>query len=368
MRSGDLLLVLVVAMLGTGVVAVQSAGLSVTAPLSVSGAMTSRIMILAAGAVICFLLGGLLRPDLLNRKWLVVTALVTATVLAAVVLVPGIGREVNGARRWLELGPVGFQPSELAKWAVVLSMAGACTWWAHRLGSFKWLCIILLPAAVLCALVLKEDLGTAVLMAAVAGCVALAAGARVWHLGVLAAVSAPAVAVAIAIEPYRVQRLQAFLDPFADPTGTGYHVIQSMAAIAGGGPAGRGLGNGIQKYGYLPEDTTDFIFAVICEEAGLGGALLVVGLLAGLLIVGWAVLRASPSAHHRLLCLGVLLTIGGQAVMNLLVVTGLAPTKGIALPLISSGGTGWLLTAFALGWIRAIDRSTTTTFPPPLPA
>ena len=97
------------------------------------------------------------------------------------------------------------------------------------------------------------------------------------------------------------------------------------------------------------------IFAVICEEAGLGGALLVVALFAAVLITGWTILRNSTSAHHRLLCLGVLLTIGAQALMNLLVVTGLAPTKGIALPLISNGGTGWLMTAFALGWLKAID-------------
>jgi cell division protein FtsW len=255
---------------------------------------------------------------------------------------------------------VGFQPSELAKWVGVLCTAAACTWWARRLGTFKGLFLVLAPVGVLSILVLKEDLGTAVLMLGVAACLVLAAGAKLWHLAVLAPVGCVGIAGAIMMEPYRVQRLQAFMDPFGDPTGSGYHVIQSMAAIAGGGPGGRGLGNGIQKYGYLPEDTTDFIFSIICEEAGVGGALLVVCLLGALLLTGWSVLRATNSSHARLLCLGILLTIGLQTVMNLLVVTGLAPTKGIALPLVSSGGTGWLMTAFALGWIRAVDRQTIT--------
>ncbi|MCH2138310.1 MAG: FtsW/RodA/SpoVE family cell cycle protein [Phycisphaerales bacterium] len=356
MRSGDVLLILVVAMLGTGVVAVQSAGLRVTDALPLDAAMSDRIIWLGIAAVLAFLAGGRLSPGFLQKRWVVWTALAVATVLSALVLIPGIGREVNGARRWIDVGPVGFQPSELAKWATVIFLAAACTWWARDLFRFRRLLLVLIPVGVMAVAVLKEDLGTSVLMLAVAAGMVAAAGAKIWHLAVMGTVAAPAIVGAIAIEPYRVQRLQAFLDPWADPTGTGYHVIQSMAAIAGPGPGGRGLGNGIQKYGYLPEDTTDFIFAVICEETGVGGAVLVVALCIGLLLVGFTVLRSASSVHARLLCLGVLLTIGGQALMNLLVVTGLAPTKGIALPLISSGGTGWLVTAFALGWIRAIDR------------
>ena len=360
MRSGDVLLMLLVALLGTGVVAVQSAGLGVTDTLTPMNALGHRMVLLAAGAVGAFLIGGLVPTRWLARPWIVWTAIACTLALVVVVLVPGVGRQVNGARRWLDIGPIGFQPSELAKWIGVLFTAAACTWWTRRLGTFKGLLLVLLPTGLLALLVLKEDLGTAVLMLAVAAGLVLAAGAKLWHLAVLAPVGCVGLAGAIAIEPYRVQRLQAFMDPFADPTGSGYHVIQSMAAIAGGGPGGRGLGNGIQKYGYLPEDTTDFIFSIICEEAGIGGGLLVVCLLMALVLAGWSVLKATSSTHARLLCLGILLTIGLQAVMNLLVVTGLAPTKGIALPLVSSGGTGWLMTAFALGWIRGIDRQTST--------
>ncbi len=368
MRSGDLILVLLVAMLGTGIVAIQSAGLSVTDDLSLWGTMTNRVVLLAAGAMIAFFAGAFVPPRLLARPWVAWTALSLALILTIIVLIPGIGREVNGARRWIDIGPLGFQPSEVAKWALVIFMAAACSWWACSLGRFWTLAGVLCIVGLLAGLVLLEDLGTAVLMIAVASAMVLAAGAKLWQLGLLAVPGLAIVAGGIAIEPYRVQRLQAFLDPFADPGASGYHVVQSMAAIAGGGTSGRGIGNGIQKYGYLPEDTTDFIFAIICEETGIAGAVLIVALFATMLIVGWVILRSTTVAHQRLLVLGVLLTIGIQALVNLLVVTGLAPTKGIALPLISSGGTGWLLTAFALGWIRSVDRRTPTAAPPPMPA
>jgi len=130
-----------------------------------------------------------------------------------------------------------------------------------------------------------------------------------------------------------------------------------MLAIAQGGLFGRGLGNGIQKFGYLPEDTTDFIFAIICEETGLAGASLVVGLYIVLLWVGMGIVRDCRDTFARLLGLGVLLTVGMQALINIAVVTVVVPTKGIALPLISSGGTGWVVTAFAIGLVAALDNA-----------
>ena len=178
----------------------------------------------------------------------------------------------------------------------------------------------------------------------------------------LVPVGVAAVVAAIVQSPYRVKRLLAWQDPFADPQGIGYHVIQSLSAISGGGLAGRGLGQGVQKFGYLPEGTTDFIFAIICEELGLAGAAVVVGLIVGLLWCGLSIIAprgdrvAVPTRFQRLLGLSILLTIGLQALINVTVVTGLAPTKGIALPFVSSGGTGWVLTAFSVGLLLAIER------------
>ena len=282
-----------------------------------------------------------------------------AGLLLVLVLVPGIGREVNGARRWIDVGPIGFQPSELAKWAVVLFLAWYGATRCSRLGKFgRGLVPAALAVGLVCGLTLIEDLGTAILIAAVAAIMLLAAGARLRHMVALSIPAAAAVVVGVAAEPYRLRRLQAFLDPWQDPQGTGYHVIQSMTAIHGGGVGGRGLGNGVQKFGYLPEDTTDFVFSIVTEEFGLLGAALVTALVLGLLWTGWRIVHSQRNPGGQLLALGVTATITLQAVMNLLVVTGMAPTKGIALPLVSSGGTGWLLTAFMLGIMAGLDRPT----------
>jgi cell division protein FtsW len=154
-----------------------------------------------------------------------------------------------------------------------------------------------------------------------------------------------------------MNRIMAFQNPYADPEGIGYHAIQSLTAIANGEGFGRGLGFGIQKLGYLPEDRTDFVFAVLCEELGIPGAAMVVTLFGVLVWAGFLVMRRERNPMLRLMALGIISTVGVQACINLFVVTAMAPTKGIALPLISHGGTGWILTAFSLGLVVAIDRT-----------
>src|SRR5690606_10904877 len=175
-------------------------------------------------------------------------------------------------------------------------------------------------------------------------------------LALCAAPAAAGITLAILTSPYRMRRITAFLDPWADPAGDGYHMLQSLAAIAGGEGTGRGLGHGLQKYGYLPEDTNDFLFAIICEEMGIAGALLVAVLFCGLVWSAIAIIRREPSRSLQLMALGIIATVSLQAVMNLVVVTGLGPTKGIALPMVSAGGTGWTLTAACLGLLLAMDR------------
>jgi cell division protein FtsW len=285
--------------------------------------------------------------------WIVAISIV----LLVLVHVPGVGREVNGARRWISIGPVGFQPSEIAKWGVLVVIAWHA---ARRTGSLGRLSSGLIAPMVLvgaiCGLIGSEDLGTAVLIAVVAVCMLFAGGTKIRHVALLLPIGAIGFIAAVASSPYRIDRLRAFLDPYQDPQGSGYHVLQSMAAVAGGGLAGRGLGNGLQKFGYLPEDTTDFLFAIICEELGIVGAALVIALYTVLLLCGLSIIRRVGHPFHRLLGLGVMLTVGFQALINLLVVTGLAPPKGIALPLLSAGGTGWCLTAFCIGLLVSMDR------------
>ncbi len=282
-------------------------------------------------------------------------------VLLGSVYVPGIRSPKNGSHRWINLhlpGLESVQPSELAKWGLVLliSIYAACS--IRRMRSF-WLGLVpgLLATGLVAGFVVIEDLGTGALMGMAACIVLLAAGARLWHLLNLCPVPLAGAVLAIVTNPYRMHRIESFMNPFLDPQGKGFHMIQSMGAISGGGIFGRGLGGGLQKFGYLPEDTTDFIFATICEELGVAGAAIVLFLLGALIWSVWGIVRRENVAVLKLIGLGVMATVGVQAAINLAVVTGLGPTKGIALPLISSGGTGWILTAAALGLVVAMDRA-----------
>ncbi|MCP4759395.1 MAG: FtsW/RodA/SpoVE family cell cycle protein [Planctomycetes bacterium] len=358
MAPRDLVLTTTLALLLLGAVVVQSAGMTVTAPGTAWGLLTHRAVLLAGAAAAALLLARLLPVSLITSKAVAILPLAGATILLVLVLIPGVGREVNGAKRWIELGPIGFQPSEIAKWTTILLVA----WYASRrtlvLGRLvSGLGPILVVVGLVCGLTMLEDLGTALLIGVVAAILLLAAGARLWHLAILGLPATAAVAVAIQTEGYRMTRLQAFLDPWADPSGSGYHIIQSLKAISGGGVGGRGLGNGIQKFGYLPEDTTDFIFSIVTEELGLLGSILVVGLFLSLMWAGWRIVREQVHPQRQLIAMGIVATVTIQALVNLLVVTGLAPTKGIALPLVSSGGTGWILTAFMLGILCRLDTT-----------
>jgi cell division protein FtsW len=282
--------------------------------------------------------------------WLLAFAALTC----ALVLVPGVGREMNGARRWIPLGFTQFQPSELGKWCLVAFLA----WWlsqrkvdVERFGGFV---VTLIPIAIITLLVVIHDFGTAALIALCSVGMLLVGGARAWHLLVAAAPGVAAAAWFVIHKPYRLKRILAFLDPYADPQKDGYHMIQSLMSYSTGGVFGRGLGNGVQKLGYLPEDTTDFIFAVICEELGLFGAALTIALYLGILWVVFQIIRQSRDAFGKMLALGIGAMIGLQALINIAVATVSVPTKGLSLPLVSYGGTGVIITCAALGLLYSV--------------
>ena len=382
LRPGQILTLCALALLTLGVVMVNSALMTV-APVDGNGnqlpgvtaesILTSRSTLYMALALAALAVCAMLPVRQLSRlatvavgrdptpqaglRTLILGVLGLLAILATVYL-PGIGHSANGSARWVRLGGQSVQPSELVKWGMIALIA----WYgsvraAHMPRFWRGLMPALLALGVVCVVIIKEDLGTGVLIAAACGLMLLAAGARFWHLAVFVPLGLAGVVTAIVISPYRVQRIMAFIDPFQDSQGTGYHVIQSMAAIAGGGGTGRGLGHGFQKFGYLPEDHTDFLFAVVCEELGIAGALLVITLYLMLILTGLSIVRRETDRLLKLLGFGVMATIGLQAVINLFVVTGMAPTKGIALPLMSSGGTGWILTAGCLGLLAAMDRT-----------
>jgi cell division protein FtsW len=367
LRSGDAIVVCVLGLLCVGVVMVNSAGLTIdpTEAVTFESIVWSRSTLYMLGALALMFVASRLPITAIAQTPAVQRAiplLIPAVFLALLlVYVPGVGHEVNGSNRWIRVPGSGLtmQPSELAKWGMVFVLA----WFgAQRAGSLHKFRTGLAPGLLLLgpvvALVAHEDLGTGVLIAATGGLLLVAAGARVWHLLAFAPLAAVGIVGLVIASPYRVQRLVTFLDPYVDPAGAGYHMIQSLVAVANGRVWGRGLGFGLQKFGYLPEDRTDFLFAVICEELGLFGAALVIAINLGILWAGVAIVRRQTSPFLRLLGLGVITTFSLQALINLTVVTGLAPTKGIALPLLSSGGTGWILTAGSLGLLVAMDRAT----------
>jgi len=366
MRSGHILQLLVVAMLGFGVVMILSASMTIGGGgIEPSALWRTRPVLYAMIAITAMLVASRLdvRSICAPGSWtnpLIWMTLISLGLVAAT-FIPGVGRNVNGASRWLFLGPrslgLSFQPSELLKIVLVLAIA---RWCSRRQATMHRFFDGLLPPLLLvgaaASLVIVEDLGTGLLLAIVSLILLLAGGARLWQLLLPAPFAVAGVVYVIIHSPYRVARLMAFMDPWADPRGIGYHPIQSMVAIAMGGPTGRGLGHGVQKFGYLPEDTTDFIFAVICEEMGVAGAALVIVLFLLLMWVGLSIVRDCRDPFGRLVTLGVILMISMQALVNMMVVTVLVPTKGIALPLISAGGTGWMITGFALGLVAALDH------------
>jgi cell division protein FtsW len=237
-------------------------------------------------------------------------------------------------------------------------MAWYCTVRAWKLPQFL---VGLVPAMIavgaVAGFIVLQDLGTGVLVAAAACVVLLCGGATWWQFAIPSVMGAGAVVLAVVTSEYRRNRVKAFLDPYQNPETIGFHTIQGLIAIYNGHGTGTGLGEGIQKRGYLPEDRTDYIFAVICEELGIVGAGLVISIFLGMLWTGLAIARSERDPFLRLWSIGIIATIGMQACMNMLVVTGLAPAKGIALPLISYGGTGWILTAFSIGILMSIDRT-----------
>jgi cell division protein FtsW len=288
----------------------------------------------------------------------VVGLLVITIALLVVTFVPGIGRTINGARRWIKLGGLTFQPSELAKFVVVVYMSYAISKKGERIRDFM---NGLVPPLIVTALftslaILQPDFGAAVAMGCVAFILLFAGGANLLHLGGLAAATLPVAALAVARSPYRMRRIFAFLDPWADSQGAGHQIIQSFLALGSGGVIGRGLGEGRQKLLFLPERHSDFIYAVIGEELGLIGALAVLVLF---FIILWRGVRIALSAGDRFskfLALGITLIICVQGLMNMAVVTGLLPTKGIALPLVSYGGSSLVVTLGAVGVLLNISR------------
>lgn len=284
--------------------------------------------------------------------------LLIAIVLLILVKIPGIGQVRNGARRWLGFGPLTFQPSEIAKYALIIFLAKSLPQNQDNLKKF-WTGFVpyLVVIGVVAGLVLIEPHMSGTMIILMIGVLMLfLAGAKIWHFVVLALPAVGAVAAMIAISPYRMQRFLTFLDPFSDILGDSWQVVQSLYAIGSGGIFGLGLGQSRQKFLYLPEPQNDFIFSIICEELGFFGALLVIVLFVILLWKGIKIAMHAPDAFSGMLVGGITALIGIQVLMNIAVVTSSMPATGIPLPFFSYGGTSLLFILCGMGIILNVSR------------
>ncbi len=298
-----------------------------------------------------------MRFDYHRYRFLAVPLLVLVVVLLALVLVPGVGVRAGGAARWLRLGPVGLQPAELAKLALIVY---AAVWLGPRRGRIASLGVALPLFGVtilLAGLVVAEpDMGTAIVLVAIGMAMYFVAGARVKLFAAFAGLAA-VVVLAVAVEqPYRLQRIVTFLDPWSDPQKSGFQTIQSLYGLALGGLFGEGLGAGREKFGFLPAPYTDSIFAVLGDELGLAGTLAVILLFFVLAYRGIAIALRARDATGALLAAGVTTWLVFQAWVNMAVVASLVPMTGITLPFISYGGSSLCVGLIAVGILLNVGR------------
>ncbi len=366
-RSGpwttDALTMLVLVSVLTGLGLVMSLSASFVADAAGGGAFstfTDQALFAGIGLV---LYGVTASVDHRVWRWLSWPMLVVALVTLTMVIVPGVGLTKYGATRWLPIGPYEVQPSELAKLATVLWLADVTArkrrLWPDGPLPTRHLLVPALPLfVVLAALVMLEpDLGTTLLLA-------LIVFLGLWFEGVplrlvltLGGLVASSAVVAIATAGYRLDRIRGWLDAEGDPTRTGYQLLQSLYALGSGGVLGTGLGESRGKWAFIPNPETDFIFAIIGEELGLLGALFVLGLFTGVLVVGLRIARTARDGFGRVVAGVVTAWIVGQAFLNVGTVTGLLPITGVTLPLVSVGGSSLVATLVALGILTSIARS-----------
>ncbi len=356
------LLLPVVLLLSLGLVMVASASMGIADRLTGDPLYYVERQVIFLGIGILALLGAY-QVRLTYWRQLGQALLIAVMVLLLFVLIPGIGKTVNGSSRWLSIGGFGLQASELAKLAVIIYLAGFIAQHGRDLSVAARVCVPpLLLLGITCLLLLMEpDYGAvAVLMATALGMLFLG-GVRLWQFALLLAAAAAALAALAFSSPYRLERITGFMNPWADPYDSGFQLTQALIAIGSGSWWGVGLGDSIQKLFYLPEAHTDFLFAVLAEELGFVGMAAVIGLYSWLVWRCFSLGRLAQSRSLRFgasLSFGIGLWLGLQAFINIGVNLGILPTKGLTLPLMSVGGSSMVVTCVAVGVLLRVHRET----------
>jgi cell division protein FtsW len=359
--AGSLLLVLASALIAVGVIAISSASISLSEVKFGNEwhHAIRHLSYLAIGVTLGFF--AYLLPLNVWRQtspWL----LMLAFALLVLVLVPGVGRVVNGSQRWIPLAGFTLQPSEFAKFALVLWLSGYMVRHGEELrtvlrGLLKPILVLVLFALLLLS---EPDFGATVIILGTAFGMLFMGGARLIYVLGLVLSAVAIMAGMILMAPYRMQRLMAYQDPWSDPFGSGFQLIQSLIAYGRGEWLGVGLGNSVQKLFYLPEAHTDFVFSIWAEETGLVGAVAVIVLFAvfvgRIVFMGYRFLLESRE-FEAYCCFGFALVFAGQAFVNMGVSSGLLPTKGLTLPFISYGGNSLMMSCVTVGLLLKLERS-----------
>jgi cell division protein FtsW len=356
LRYDPLLLVAVLLLLAFGVVMVYSAsavyaGARLGDPLwffkrQAVGALIGLVTLLAV-----------MKLGYRRLEGLAVPLVLVSLALLALVHAPGLGHAAGGARRWIQLGPLTFQPSELAKISLVLWLARSLAKKQERIRVFS---VGFLPHLIMLAvfgvlLMLEPDFGTAVVLGVVTFALLFVAGARLTWLLAMAGALAPVAAVLIWKSPYRIQRVLTFLDPWKDPRGHGYQTVESLLGFGAGGTLGVGLGESRQKLFFLPAAHTDFILSIVGEELGFAGVAAVLVLFAAIVWRGIRAAYASPDAFGCWVALGLTLLLGVEALVNAGMALALLPTKGMALPFLSYGMSSVIASCAAAGILLSVS-------------
>lgn len=305
-----------------------------------------------------FAFAGAIRLDVLKLKKFSNLILIITLLFLLMLFIPHIGKSLGGATRWLDFYIISFQPSELVKFAVVLFLAAYLSELKTNVKNFiKGLFPMLLIIVFIAAIIIKQpDLGTALSIMGTSFLMFFIAGAQILHLGILAGIGAFGVLILSILSHYRLQRLLAYLDPWKDPLGKGFHIIQSLLAVGSGGIFGLGIGNSRQKFYYLPQQYADFIFAVLCEELGFIGAMILLALFFVFFIRGIKIASNATDYFSSLFAFGLISMLFVQTSLNLMVVVGLIPTTGIPLPFVSYGGTAMVINMFCVGLLVNISK------------
>jgi cell division protein FtsW len=304
---------------------------------------------------LCFMLFAYtLKPSFLRK--ISIPLLFFSFVLLLLVFLPGIGVQVNGARRWIRLWPSTFQPSEFVKLSMVIFLARYLSSPAFKIESFgSFIKPIVVMTAFQAVMLMQPDFGAAMSLAFLTIAMLFLSGTRLRYITSLALLALPILFVLIRT-PYRFRRITSFLDPWKDPQGNGFQLVQSFIAFGSGGMTGVGIGSSKQKLSYLPESHTDFIFSIIGEEFGFMGVSVIIALFVVIFVRGFSIANKTQDRFTYYLAVGLSLMISLQALINFAVATGLVPTKGLPLPFISYGGSSLLINMAAVGILLNISR------------